>query len=87
MMNLEQLKKDLVKYANQDLTTARKRNCVGVCQTKIGYFDLSYDSENRIYTVRGMKIPSPIQMKKAEAVQFLISNYDVRDDAGNSIAI
>jgi len=69
-MTNQELQKHLIKYANQDLTTARK-GPMAVCQTKIGAIHMEYNRELKVYVVNGQ------EMKKAQAVELLVSNYVV----------
>ena len=72
----ETIQQQLIKYAEKDLTEARK-NGVIIYGTKKGCIEIRYDKEQRVYTFvmdNGMLIHT---WKKKQAVIYLLENYVV----------
>jgi hypothetical protein len=71
----------LTKYANSDMTKARKYGVVGICQTKIGNLELTYDATSKRYTVTNFNNTSIVLLNPADAGTtraFIAAAYDVQ---------
>jgi hypothetical protein len=76
MNNLQVIKAQLIKFANQDLALARKTGAVAVTQTKLGNIEIQY--ENGVYTAYAMLNGDVLAQGKAQVARdLLVSIYDV----------
>jgi len=68
----------LHSFANADLRIARAEGTMCVSQTIIGNLEISYNTEEKTYTITDFNNGTQyVQGKAKEAREFLIENYDV----------
>jgi len=79
MNNIER-KKVLEVFANADLRSARKHGKVAICNTLKGTLEVSYDYENKTYTIQAYHCGVVLSNGKAKAAkEILVSNYSVTE--------
>ncbi len=75
---MSNLNATLTKYANQDLSIARKNGAMTVTHTKLGTLHIEY--ANGVYKITaqaGMQTMVVCEGKAADARALLVSSYDV----------
>lgn len=77
----EELRVQLVSYANEDLDIAVENGNTMICQTKLGNLDVIYDSQSDDYTISYLVSPSAVfseSFDRERAVDFVANAYDVQ---------
>ena len=76
--NRNEIRPVLHSFANADLRIARKDGRMCVSQTIIGNLEVSYNAEEKTYTITDFNNGTKyVEGKAKEAREFLIENYDV----------